>query len=296
MTHNPRRAAPAATSPDVQRTVTDTNDPTFRFLQDIAQDLAQGDVNFPTFSAATVEVRAALDDPNANAEKLARVISREPLLSAKLVRLANSAALNPSGRPIADVRTAVIRVGHSNVRSVAVAVAYDQLKADRDLQKHRPRAEAAWRHSVQVAALSYIIASKLSRLAPDEAMFAGLVHDIGFFYLLSRTHNYPELENNPEALDEILRGWHASIGQAVLHSFGLTPAVMEAVGEHESGPYKMPPRTMRDVVRIANMVAADTNPANDPAVPPEKLEEPELAAILAQSRDQLSSLVSVLHS
>src|SRR5437588_8804763 len=112
--------------------VNEKSDPTFRFLQDIAKDLAKGDVNFPTFSAATVEVRATLDDPNVNAERLARVISREPLLSAKLVRLANSTALNPSGRPIADVRTAVIRVGHSNVRSVAVAVAYDQLKADRD--------------------------------------------------------------------------------------------------------------------------------------------------------------------
>src|SRR3982750_841764 len=135
--------------------VSDTNDPTFRFLQDIAKDLANGDVNFPTVSAATVEVRAALDDPNANADKLARVISREPLLSAKLVRLSNSTALNPSGRPIADVRTAVIRVGHSSVRSVAVAVAYDQLRADRQLQKHRAKAEAAWRHSVQVASLSY---------------------------------------------------------------------------------------------------------------------------------------------
>jgi HD-like signal output (HDOD) protein len=271
-------------------------DPSFRFLQDIAKDLAHGDVNFPTFSAATVEVRAALDDPNVNAEKLSRVISREPLLSAKLVRLANSTALNPAGRPIGDVRTAVIRVGHSSVRSVAVAVAYDQLRADRDLQQHRVKAEAAWRHSVQVAALSYVIASKLSRLAPDEAMFAGLVHDIGFFYLLSRTHSYPELEGNPAALDDILRSWHPSIGQAVLHSFGLTPAVMDAVGEHETGPHKMPPRTMRDVVGLANTVAAETNPANDPNAPPEKLDEPELAAVLAQSRDQLNSLVSVLHS
>jgi len=271
-------------------------DPCFRFLQDIAQDLASGDVNFPAFSAATVEVRAALDDQNVNAEKLAKVISREPLLSAKLVRLANSTALNPSGRPIADVRTAVIRVGHSNVRSVAVAVAYDQLKADRDLQQHRDKAELAWRHSVQVASISYVIASKLTRLSPDEALFAGLVHDIGFFYLLSRANKYPELESNPEALMDVLRNWHASIGQAVLHSFNLTPGVMDAVGEHENGPHKMPPRTMRDVVHLANLVAAQTNPVNDPNAPPEKLEEPELGAVLAQAQEQLSSLVSVLHS
>ena len=271
-------------------------DPAFRFLQDIAKDLASGDVNFPTFAAATVEIRAALDDANVNAEKLSRVISREPLLSAKLVRLANSTALNPSGRPIADVRTAVIRVGHSSVRSVAVAVAYDQLRADRQLQKHRAKAEAAWRHSVQVASLSYVIASKLTRLSPDEALFAGLVHDIGYFYLLSRTGAYPELDGNEEALDEILRSWHPSIGQAVLHSFGLTPAVMEAVGEHENGPPKIPPRTMRDIVNLANVVADDTNPARDPDAPKADLDAPELASILEQSREKLGSLVSALQA
>ena len=60
-------------------------DPSFRILQDIAKDLAKGDISFPTFSAATVEVRKALEDPNVNADKLARVVSREPLLSAKLI-------------------------------------------------------------------------------------------------------------------------------------------------------------------------------------------------------------------
>lgn len=271
-------------------------DPSFHFLQDIATDLASGDVNFPTFSAATVEVRAALDDANVNAEKLARVISREPLVSAKLVRLANSAALNPSGRQIADVRTAVIRVGHANVRSVAVAVAYDQLRADRELQKQRGRAEAAWRHSVQVASLSYVIASKLTRLPPDEALFAGLVHDIGYFYLLWRASRYPELESNPAAIDAILRDWHASIGQAVLHSFGLPPAVMEAVGEHEHGSHRMPPRSMRDIVHLANMVSSETNPARAPDASPPTLQEPELIALLEQSREKLGSLVSALHA
>lgn len=271
-------------------------DPSFRFLQQIANDLASGDVTFPTFSAATMEVRAALDEPDVNAEKLARVVSREPLLSAKLVRLANSSALNPSGRIIADVRRAIIRVGHANVRSVAVAVAYDQLRADRDLQKHRARAEAAWRHSIQVASVSYIIASKLTRLSPDEALFAGLVHDIGYFYLLWRASHYAELDQSPAALDEILRSWHPSIGQAVLHSFGLTPSVMEAVGDHENGTYRMPPRTMRDIVHLANFAFDETNPARDPDAPRPKLDEPELTAILEQSHEKLGSLVSALHA
>ena len=272
-----------------------TIDVSFRFLQDIAKDLAGGDVSFPTFAAATVDIRAALDNPEVDAERLARVISREPLLAAKLVRLANSAALNPSGRPIGDVRTAVIRVGHGTVRAVAVAVAFDQLRADRALREYRPRTEAAWRHSVQVASLAYVLAAKLTRLPPDEALFAGLVHDIGYFYLVSRAPRYPELDGHPAELEAILREWHPSIGQAVLHSFALPTAVMDAVGEHETAATRMPPRSIADIVRLANVVAGESNPASDPSAAPIAVDAP-LAELLAQSREQLGSLVSSLNN
>ncbi|MEO5785642.1 MAG: HDOD domain-containing protein [Casimicrobiaceae bacterium] len=271
------------------------NDASFRFLQDIAKDLAEREVSFPTFAAATVQVRAALDDPNVNADKLATVISREPLLAAKLVRLANSAAVNAGGKIVADVRTAVVRVGHATVRSVAVAVAFEQLRADRELQQYRPRLEAAWRHSVQVASLSYVIARKLTRIAPDEALFAGLVHDVGYFYLLSVAPRYPELQGHDPLLDGILRDWHPSIGQAVLHAFSLPTTVMEAVGEHETAVPRMPPRTVADVVRLANLAADETNPVRDPEVAPVELDMPQLADLIAQSREQLGSLVSALH-
>lgn len=273
----------------------DALDPSFRFLQDIAQDLAGGDVAFPTFAAATVQVRAALDEPNVDAERLARVIAREPLVAARVVRLANSAALNPSGKPIGDVRNAVIRIGHASVRTIAVAVAYDQLRADRHLAQFRPRMEVAWRHSVQVAALSFVIAAKLTRVPAEEALFAGIVHDIGYFYLLSRAPQYPEIGSDAAALDVILREWHASIGQAVLHSYGLPEAVMDAVGEHEAATPRMQPRTAADVVRLANLIAEDTNPVRAAGAAPVPLDA-HLVELLAQSRDQLGSLVSALRS
>jgi putative nucleotidyltransferase with HDIG domain len=272
------------------------NDVSFRFLQDIATDLTAGDVSFPTLAAATVAIRGALDDPAVDADRLARVIAREPLLAVRVVRLANSAAINPGGKPIADVRTAVIRVGHASLRSLAIAVAFDQLRADQALHHFRAKLEGAWRHSVQVASLSFILASKLTRIPPDEALFAGLVHDIGYFYLLSRAPRYPELDGRPGDLDGILREWHASIGQAVLHSYALPAAVMDAVGEHESATPRMPPRTIADVVCLANAVAAETNPVRDRSQAAPPIQAPQLADLLAQSREQLGSLVSALHS
>jgi HD-like signal output (HDOD) protein len=270
----------------------------FRFLQDIASDLSKREASFPTFANATLKIRRSLEDPSIDAERIGRVIASEPLVAAKLVKIANSAAVNLGGKPISDVRTAVTRVGFETVRSVAVAVAMDQLRAAGEMQKYAHRAELAWSHSLQVAALAYVIAQKTTRLNPEEALFAGLVHDIGYFYLLSQACKYPELDADANALDDVLADWHAPIGQTVLHSFGLAPATLSAVAEHENGQYRMPARSVADVVTLANLVAAQTNPIHvrPGATPPSKLNEPELFKTLAEASAEIRSLVTALRT
>ena len=274
-----------------------TQQAAFRVLKDIAADLSKGEITFPTFANATVKVRNALEDPNMDAERLARVVSSEPLLSTKLVHIANSAAVNPGGKQVSDVKTAVTRVGFETVRTVAAAVAMTQLRAADDLRRHAQRAAAAWHHSVHVAAMSFVIAKKMTRQQPEEALFAGLIHDIGYFYLLSKSGNYPELEAVPAALDDVLRDWHPPIGQAVLHAFKLSDATLTAVAEHENGYFQSPPRTICDIVTLANMFTAQTNPIylHTGATIPEKPNEPELIKVLAEANGEIRSLVAALH-
>ena len=158
-----------------------------------------------------------------------------------------------------------MRVGHDIVRSTAVTLAMEQLKAAKDVQVFHEQAEWSWRHSLEVAAIAYVITRKSSRLNPDEALFAGLVHDIGRFYLLSRASAYPELVDHPEELDALIHEWHPSIGQAVLHEFELSEATLRAVSEHEHHPAVYPPRQLVDVITLANRVALQSNPPHYPA-------------------------------
>ena len=191
---------------------------------------------------------------------------------------------------------AVTRVGFETVRTVAAAVAMTQLRAADDLRKHAQRAAAAWHHSVQVAAMSFVIAKKMTRQQPEEALFAGLIHDIGYFYLLSKSGQYPELEAVPQALNEVLRDWHAPIGQAVLHAFKLSDATLTAVAEHENGHFHSPPRTIGDIVTLANMAAVQTNPIylHDGAIAPDKPDLPELLEVLTAANGEIRSLVAAL--
>jgi putative nucleotidyltransferase with HDIG domain len=227
----------------------------FRFLQEIATDLSAEAITFPTFIDATVRVHTALRDPNMDVERLAKVVTGEPLLATRLVRMANSAALNPGGRAVADVRTAVMRVGFNAVRSTAAAVAVQQVHASKELATFQMESKRVWWHSLNVAAIAFVLAKALTKLNADEALFAGLVHDIGRFYLLSRAAKYPELVDHRDELEAIIAEWHPSIGQAILQGLDLPEELTNAVAEHELGNYRFPPRNLTDVVTLANLAA-----------------------------------------
>lgn len=277
--------------------------PAYRFLQEIADDLSSGDLSFPTFLDATLKVRMALNTPNLTAEALARLVGTEPLLSVKLIRLANSAALNPGGKPVSDIKTAVIRVGFASVRTLAITVAMGQLLKSTEMAAHADGAKALWRHSIEVAALCFVLAKRLACANPHEAMFAGLVHDIGQFYLLSRIAGRPDIAPGSSELSRLLFEWHASVGHAVLTALGAPEAIVAAVDEHEVRFEGGQPRSLAQVVFAANQLAENRNPyvgeAEDDAVgeggvPALGLDVQLMTEIIAESRAEMDSLVATL--
>jgi putative nucleotidyltransferase with HDIG domain len=269
----------------------------FRFLQELASDLSHDAISFPTFIDATVRIRDALADPNADIGRVAQVVSGEPLLAARLVHLANSVAFNPAGRKVADVRSAVTRVGFGTVRTTAAAIALEQVMASKELAPFANESERVWRHSLDVAAIAYVLARALTPLHPDEALFAGLVHDIGRFYLLSRASRYPELVEHRDELETIVHEWHPSIGQAILQQLDLPEALTVAVAEHELGNYRFPPRNMTHLVTLANLAARwregrAGSPAGEPS--PELPEDSPVFPVLAEASAEVQSLIDAL--
>lgn len=269
----------------------------FRFLQQIAEDLSKGEVVFPTFIDATVRVRLALNNPGMDADRLAQIVSAEPMLSLKLVRLANSAALNPGGKRIADVKSAVLRVGFASVRTTAVAVAMEQLLASKELEQSFDIARRIWEHCIDVAARAFVIARAMTRINPDEALFAGMVHDVGHFYLLARAKQYPELTQNPEDLEFVLREWHADIGHAVLNALGLSEELSGAVARHDQPLAVLPPTDLAGVLLLANAASPSLNPLDQAVPEKEKWMESgdaTLRDLMAGAEAEIQSLIAAL--
>lgn len=272
--------------------------PAFHFLQQLAVDLSQREISFPTFLDATLRVRRALNDSDLDAGRVAQAISAEPMLAARIMRVANSAAIGPPGAAVTDLKTAVLRVGYSTVKSVAASVAMAQLVAAKEMLPFLKRGELVWRHSIDVAAIAYVLARKLTRLSPDEALFCGLVHDIGHFYLLSKVSKYPELAQNAEALDAVLEAWHAPIGHAVLGALGLPEEILSAVADHGASEYAYPLRTPTDVIVAANLLSRRPNPLNNYAGTPPDADSTDAALLdlLKACAPELAALVAAFQS
>jgi HD-like signal output (HDOD) protein len=274
----------------------------FRILEDVARDLSGEVVSFPTFLDITFQLRTALKKPTLTVAELATLVGVDPLMSTKIIRISNSVAMNPSGRAIADVKSAISRIGMEAVRSVSFAVAMEQLLSSKKMAPFERLSQRLWEHTIHVAALCRVLAKDLTRVNPDEAMFVGLVHDIGVFYLLSRAANFPELIDDKAELHELLVQWHDSIGHALLAAMGLAEEVLVAVQEHEVERPVSVMKNLADVLFVANKLANTQSPWRDP----EFAETPDasaltglfdadaIAALLAESEEEVKSLKMAL--
>jgi HD-like signal output (HDOD) protein len=233
-------------------------------LMPYAQSMEAEELNFATSADVSLRVMKAVDNPDVGMDDLARIVTAEPLLSAKVIRMANSAALNPSGRNITDLKQAVMRVGVAPIRSLAMALTLDQLRHSQRMAVCRQLANRLWERSIHVAALAYVVARRLSSLPADDAMLAGIVHDLGRFYLLGiAADKHPELLLDQPSLVQALDVLDIDAGSKLLEALGMPETTIAAVAGRNSFGGSMPPEKLSDVLFLACWLAPPANPFED---------------------------------
>lgn len=224
----------------------------FDFIRALAGELSGGKVDLPSFPEVAVRVRRILSDPKSSVDQIVRVVGSEPALAARLMRIANSASLNRSGKVITELRTAISRIGYNMVRSASISFAMAQIRNSNKLAGIEHHLQDVWQRSTRVAAFGYVLAKVCtrSRINPDEAMLTGMMHSIGKLYVLTRAAAHPELFANSAVLDEILEQWHPSIGKAILDNWEFSEAMAQAVGDQEELN-----RTEPEVADLSDIIA-----------------------------------------
>ncbi len=228
----------------------------FQMLEDIARELSSESVVFPTCFDAALRLRKELQNPDLSIPHLARIVALEPLVATRLMQLAGSVLHSPDGTPARDLQAAINRLGVELVRTTALAIAMSQLLRSKETAVFGDFARALWGHSIRAASATRLLAQAHTRINPDQALLAGLVHDLGAFYMLYRAAQYDELRVRPETVKHLMWQWHEGIGVSLLNALGLPEEIVNAVVDHDQ-PRSLPEtlRTLEDLVHVGNLLA-----------------------------------------
>jgi len=147
-----------------EATVPSANSIAFQFVAELAAEVSKGRVELPSFPDVAVRVRKVLADEQVSNDQLARVVGSDAGLAARVFTLANSVALNRGGRTISEMKSAVNRIGHNNVRTAAVSFAIAQLRRAAELRHISKELEGLWQEATDEADLSCRLSGSIASL------------------------------------------------------------------------------------------------------------------------------------
>jgi putative nucleotidyltransferase with HDIG domain len=187
--------------------------------------------------------------------RIAQIVSVEPLVATKLMHMANSVLYSPDGTPARNLQAAISRLGVELVRTTALAIAMNQLIRSKDMAIFNDLTQSLWDHTIKTAAAARVLARTYTRINPDEALLAGLVHDLGAFYMVYRAAQYAELRARPDTVKYLIMQWHESIGVTLLHALGVSEEVVNATIDHDQ-PRAVPTtvRTLAEIIYVGSVL------------------------------------------
>lgn len=204
------------------------------FVRKLARELVGGDIRLPSFPDIAIRVQQVLEDPKAPPARIALVVGSDAALAVRILRLANSAFLNPSATPIKDLQLALTRMGHQLVRCTALSFALQQMQFSSSDAELRRQLQELWRDGALVAAIAHVLARATHAANPDEALLTGLMHNIGRLYITMAAPRRGRALAKGGAWAEVVREWHPRIASLILTHWEFPAAIVAAVGDQNS--------------------------------------------------------------
>jgi len=271
-----------------------------QLISEILADLKANRLKLPTLPQVALKINAIIDSPDSTAQKVAKVMSTDTALSARILQIANSPLVRGSGA-VDNVQAAVTRMGMQMVRNVVTAFMVNQLFHTKH-ESLRQRIVTLWNHSAHVAAISHVLASRHTRLKPDEAMLAGLLHDIGKLPLIAKAEDLPGLATNEKLMDQLAEKLHTTLGKVIVQTWHFTPELVCAVAEHEDLRRDSESLDITDVVTVANLLSyagkqhrhTQAGWADVPAFRKLGLTPEDSIATLEAAHDEIADIVKLL--
>lgn len=225
------------------------------------QSIVEAVNDLPSLPQVTLKVMKLAEDPDSRVQDLSAVLNEDQGLTARVLRLANSAYYG-FPRRIATVTDAVIFLGFKTIRSIVMAASVNDLLSQ-EMTGYALAPGELWRHSQFSAMIARRIARKIKFESLDLAYTAALLHDIGKVILNDfLQQEYQEVIDRvavgdiafPEAESEILGFDHAMVGARVAEKWNLPPELVEAIAWHHNPDQAAQNQKLTAIVHVADAI------------------------------------------
>ena len=262
-----------------------------------------------TLPEVTAQIIRTVEDPKSSAAQLHKIVSHDPALVTRVLKVANSAFYGLPGQ-IASIERAIVLLGLNGVKNIAVAASLGQLFRGAALCDGF-KARDLWTHSVAVAVAARDLSRQTKLNLGDEAFLAGLIHDVGILV---------ELQLFPDALREVCEATkrgegefcalerqmigtdHPQLGMALAEQWKFPRPCQLVVGYHHA-PANLADqgRQLLNLVHVADTLVCQTSHGFNLTGRHQKLDDAVLAqlhidptavAVTSQRLDQMLGEVS----
>jgi putative nucleotidyltransferase with HDIG domain len=225
----------------------------------------------PTLPGVFEKVSALVEDPDTGAEDIAAVISSDQALSAKILRVVNSALHGFPGR-ISSVTHALIILGFDVVQGLVLTTSVFDMMISKGMH-------GLWAHSLGCAVTAGVIARKVEYPHPEEISIAALLHDIGKVIMKTEIPNETEQVvalvkakdiSVREAEEEVLGLTHTTVGRWISEEWNLPHKLTEPIRYHHNPTLSKVAEVPTAIVHVANsfVKANGFGSGGDDLVPP----------------------------
>ncbi len=239
-----------------------------RLTLQIYEDLNEDRLLLPSLPLVALRIGEAVNDEDADARRVAKVIETDPAIALKIVKAANSARYGGVSR-ISTVVEAVARVGLQDTQVLVITFALRELfrTGSKDLEQ---RMLELWEHSRRIAVLTQVLGEKVGDFNGHESLLAGLVHDIGVVAVIGYAREFPEVAGDPVALESSIQALRTQLSGMILSKWQLPSDLVNAAKEAENWyRAKSGPADLADLVIVAQLhegIGGDLDPAQVPAL------------------------------
>jgi HD-like signal output (HDOD) protein len=230
----------------------------------VAQAAVKEISHIATLPEVTMKIIKLVEDADSTAQDLNNVISSDPALGARILKVVNSAFYGLPGQ-IGSTNRAIVLLGLNAVKNIAIAASLAKLFRGGQISDGF-NARDLWTHSIAVAAGTKLLSAKVGLGLPDEAFLAGLIHDIGIIVEIQvrRTKFVEVLEKKQkegsltfrQAESAVLGANHEQFGSGLCKLWKFPTSFSNVAGFHHR-PLELAPklRTLTSLVHVADVLA-----------------------------------------